>query len=401
MSKSINDKEQYVKSLKGTISDTELRKKIGEVFKVAKTQRQAIFNRLFGADKKEFKVLGDKAVAESKDNSIRTIEDLVRICSIDLNEWQCVKFTANSYADKFQAKGEFTRKKENLIKKIVEEIKADLLKCSPIVKYSYSKGIENNDLMLEMVLADVHLGRLCWAAADGDDYSLKIARNLVMDAVDDMLNKAGRFGSYSKVVLWIAGDYLNVDNEENTTTGSTPQSVDSRFSKVFKEGKDILIEVISKLKEIAPVDVIITRGNHDYNSLFHLGEVIEAYYHNDKNIKIDNSPAPRKYYKYGKNLIQFSHGDKVDIKKLPEIAAAECKDWSSCIYRELHSAHLHHEKLIVSETAGVKTRVMNVLAGVDNYHATHGYVKNIRCAQSFIWHKENGLQSLIYSNPVK
>ena len=416
------ENEVYIISLAQTgLTETEIRKKIREVFKVGKSQGERIFNRLFQnlfgfkkdspkqpatkveikTEEAEFKTKGQDGVAESSSQNIRTLDDLVRICQIDLNEWKAERVTSNVYGENFQIKAEFKRKVDLSLKKILTEVREDIKKYSPKVGPIHTKSVDNNDLMFECVLADVHLGRLCWAPSDGDNYNLKIARDEVFRAVHDLAEKAKRFGKYAKVLLWIAGDYLNVDNEENTTTGFTAQSVDSRFPKVFKEGKDILIEVINYLKEIAPVDVMVTRGNHDLNSMFHMGEVIEAYFHNDANVTVNNEPAPRKYFKFGQNLILFTHGDKIDLKKLPQVAAAECTDWSSCKYRELHTAHRHHEQLVVSEGSGCKLRVMNTLAGNDYYHSTHGYVKNIRCAQGFIWNKDHGLQSMVYSKAIE
>jgi len=83
------------------------------------------------------------------------------------------------------------------------------------------------------------------------------------------------------------------------------------------------------------------------------------------------------------------------------MAAEAASDWGQTKWHECHTAHRHHEKLIVDESAQCKTRVMNTIAGVDGYHATHGYVQNIRCAQSFIWSKEFGLQCLVYSEPIQ
>ncbi len=331
--------------------------------------------------------------------------DVIKICKIDLN-----KFSVKSFSVEERANGNYqwvVRCSVNKIgqeidafKEIAESIKRDISNNMVAVKAIHPKSLANNELMLELCLPDIHIGRLCWSPSDGDDYDLKIAEKLVFEAVEDMVAKADNFGQYAKICLWIGGDFLNVDNENNTTTASTPQSVDSRFPKVFKKGKDILITVIDNLKQIAPVDVIVTRGNHDSNSLFHMGELLEAYYHKDANVNIENSPAPRKYYRFGQNLIQFSHGDKVGLKKLPSIAAAESPDWSDCKFREIHTAHRHHEELMVSESAGCKTRILNTIAGVDEYHSTHGYVKNLRCVQSFIWDRENGLQAMIYSNPI-
>ena len=50
----------------------------------------------------------------------------------------------------------------------------------------------------------------------------------------------------------------------------TRQDADSRFSRIFRDGRKLLVEAIEYLKTIAPVDVLVVVGNHDSNSMFHL-----------------------------------------------------------------------------------------------------------------------------------
>ncbi len=332
------------------------------------------------------------------------MDEVLKEIKADLTKWQVSHYAVESKRDlktnlpRFTYKISFKKNTEAIAGNVLKDILEDIKKNSPVVKVIHGKSIENNDLLLEIAATDWHIGRLCWKDSDGDDYDIKIAEKLIFEAIDDIVTKAKRFGLFSKICLWIGGDFLNVDNENNTTTALTQQSVDSRFPKVFKKGKEILIAIINNLKEIAPVDIVISGGNHDQNSLFHIGEVLESYYHNDKNIWVNNEPTPRKYYRYGQNVIQFSHGDKVPVKKLPIIAAAEYKDWSSCKQREVQLGHWHHREVI--ESPGCITRVMSTIAGVDSYHKNHGYVGNIRCVQALIWHKDFGLQAEILSNQV-
>ena len=43
-----------------------------------------------------------------------------------------------------------------------------------------------------------------------------------------------------------------------------------------------MVTAIDYLKEIAPVDVVVISGNHDYERMFYAGDVIAGWYRNDK-----------------------------------------------------------------------------------------------------------------------
>jgi len=419
MLKTLEQKQEYIKSLTSTATPHEIRRIIRKTFGVKKTRGNEIFRELFdGRDigatvdfgnlNEEIEKLAQKIEKTGEvvhTSNLSTLDEVLKEIKADLTKWQVSHYAVESKRDaktgenRFTFKISFKKNTEAIAGEVLKDILEDIKKNSPIVKVIHGKSVENNDLMLEIIGADWHVGRLCWGPSDGDDYDLKIAEKLIFEAVNDVVTKAKRFGNYSKICFWLGGDYLNVDNENNTTTALTQQAVDSRFPKVFKKGKEILVAIIDSLKEIAPVDVVVSLGNHDRNSLYHMGELLEAYYRADKNVHIDNSPTPRKYYRYGQNVIQFSHGDKVPIKKLPSIAAVECKEWSSCGSREIHTGHLHHTE--VTETAGCITRIMSTIAGVDGYHSENGYIGNVRRIQSFIWHRDLGLQAEILSNAVK
>lgn len=354
-------------------------------------------------------------VLEYLGKQIKTLPDLLSECKVDLGKWKVKSWKPNSWNTSFKVKVEgeeqikivtnyqvtanLERRPEKPLKDIYSGILSEIKKHSPKVSKIHNNS-KNNNLLLEIALADIHLGRLSWKPSDGSDYDLKIARKLVFDSVYDLMAKSSKFGDYKQIVLWISGDFFNCDNQEGTTTKGTPQTNDSRFPKVFKEGKDILVELVNCIKQVAPVEIVFSYGNHDNNSLFHLGEVISAWFHNDQNVKVNNDPTPRKYRKFGNNLICWTHGDKA-LKKLPEIASGETPHWSSCKYREWHVGHLHHEKVETIETGAIKTRVMPTIAGIDKYHCENGYVNNIRCLQAFVWDEKDGLQSILYSKSIE
>ena len=187
---------------------------------------------------------------------------------------------------------------------------------------------------------------------------------------------------------------------EGETTAGTKQDMDSRFGKVYREARQTLVQAIDMMKQIAPVDIVVQPGNHDSISLFTMGDSLECYYHDEKGVTVNNSAFPRKYYRFGQTLIAFAHGDKESLKKLPLLGAVENKkDWAECKYIEWHTGHKHMEQ--VSEDMGIKVRILPSITAPDFWHSSMGYVGNVRNAQAFLYHKDNGLEAIFYSKPVK
>jgi hypothetical protein len=413
--KTREEKIEFIKSLRGKVNDTDLRKKVGEVFKVGKTQRNEIFNQIFGGPQsfktglKEakvgktspmFKQNGDLATAEVKGvDGIKTLEDLVEYCNIDLSIWEPIKFWSNVWADKLQVKAEFKRKVDPKIRDLIAEFKLDAVNYSPKVpriNYIPSK----NAKILEIALPDLHLGKLSWKPNCGADYDSKIARDLFFLALVELVNKAERQGGFEKILFPIGNDYITIDSELGTTTAGTPQDTDSRFSKMFREGRKILVEAIDYLKTFAPVDVIVVPGNHDNTAMFHIGDSLECWYRNDENVSVNNDPISRKYYQYGVNLIGYCHGNNEKHDKLSGIMAVEQPQmWAQTKFREWHLGHLHHDW--VREFMGCKVRILPSLTGNDRYHHDKGYVGNQRIGQAFLYDKENGLDCIFQSTPVE
>ena len=63
------------------------------------------------------------------------------------------------------------------------------------------------------------------------------------------------------------------------------------------------------LSERAPVRVVVVPGNHDEESMLHMGDALEALYENTlTHVTVDNSRPLMKAYKYGECLLIFDHG---------------------------------------------------------------------------------------------
>jgi len=289
---------------------------------------------------------------------------------------------------------------ENSLKTVWEEFKKDAAKYAP--KYSsvsYPKSGRKG--LMEICIPDLHLGKLSWGDETGEDYDLEEAKTRYFKALKYLLEVSK---DVERFVLVVGNDFFNSDTMGNTTTPSgrnsykgTPQQDDSRWQKMFLEGRKLLVKCIDELRAIAPVDVVLVPGNHDHQKVFYLGDTLESWYRNCAEVNINNVPKTRKYYKYGKVLIGYTHGEKEKHIDLPIIMATENpKDWSETSIREWHLGHLH--KNMVNEMSGVVVRTIPSLCGTDAYHYENGYVGNLKAAHGYLWDKEKGLTALYQFN---
>ena len=157
------------------------------------------------------------------------------------------------------------------------------------------------------------------------------------------------------------------------------------------------------LSEIANIHVMVIPGNHDRESIMHLGDALELYYENNKNVKIDNSDCLMKGLTYGNNLIISDHGDGPKVPDLPGIVSQRFKNvWSDVAYVEVHRGHFHKNKAMklqaIEELNGITVRNLSSLSATDYWHDSKGFIGNIKKAHAFIYSRENGLQGILNYN---
>ena len=178
------------------------------------------------------------------------------------------------------------------------------------------------------------------------------------------------------------------------TVAGTPQDCDSRFHKMVKATKNLLIETIAGLSQIAPVDVVVIKGNHDSTATFMLGEILDAYFTNNKRVTIDNSPSWRKYYQFGKVGFIYTHGDKEKHSDLGLIFATEKPElWAETKFRFAKLGHLHKSKttqhISVDTNIGFQVQILPSLSATDEWHSSKGYL-GLKQAKGFLYHPLKG-----------
>lgn len=338
---------------------------------------------------------------------VKTVEDALAKGNVDMDVWEVDRHVLNSWevgaktedgtiavTPLWQVKVWLRRKVQRDDEQIVAELIERLSDHAPAYDFAELTTPTGNHL-LEICIPDLHVGKLAWDREVGEDYDIRIARTLYLEAVEQLLRRAS--GVDIQEILFVVGnDMLHVDNLMNTTTGGTPQDVDGRWQKSFVQAHMMVVEAIERCAAVAPVKVLVVPGNHDYERMFYLGHALACTFEKAGNrVVVDNAPTPRKYYRYGQTLLGFTHGNEEKAADLPLIMAQECRhEWSDVTYGEWHIGHLHKRaqtRFTAGDTInGVGVRILPSLSGTDAWHNKKGYVKGPRAAEAYLWHYTEG-----------
>lgn len=367
---------------------------------------------------------------------VKTLKDLIELCEVDEKEWEVTSWEATKWEvgrkDKtvnwqikkgvvkhgdvfdsgkifveplYRVKAKLSRRKLSkdlgLQKEaLLAEIKAytassDLFET--LNKYSSEIGLSTPDeektYLLELSLPDPHFGKLAWREETDEDYDIKIAEQRFKTAIRKLLARVN-LKTIKKILFPLGNDLLNIDNRQNTTVNGTPQDTDVRFMKIIKIVRRVLVEIITELSIIAPVDVVIVPGNHDSTSMFMMGEILDAFFHGNERVKIENAPKGRKYYKFGLNGIQLTHGNEEKHDSLGLIFATEQpKLWADTKFRFCQLGHFHKNKktqyVSVDEHQGFLVQIIPSLSGTDYWHKSKGY-NSLKQAKAFLFDEKEG-----------
>jgi len=371
-------------------------------------------------------------VTDSKDSKtvwsvgteVRTVEDAIQKAEIDLEIWEVVESTVNSWPTamklkttsgkdteetphqvwNWQIKVKLRRRAPKPIQDAIKDLVSRLYE-SPLKIPSIKYKEKSQPHLLEVSLFDAHFGKICHAAVAGHDYDLDIARRIYTQAGEDLLSKCSGF-NVDQILIPLGNDFFQADNWGGTTQKGTSVSVvDNLFQDVFRTGCQAVQDLILLCCAVAPVKLIWIPGNHDPSTSWYMTEYLRAVFSADKSVTVDNSASPRKYISYGTNLIGFTHGNEEKHRELPMIMATEVPALfakSKC--REVHLGHFHKARQTVhmslDEHQGVRVRVLPSLSGTDSWHHAKGYVQNRRAAEAYLWGLDEGLTGT-FSSSVK
>lgn len=236
--------------------------------------------------------------------------------------------------------------------------------------------------------ADIHINKLTSAFETGVDYNSQIAVSRVFQGIDGTLNKSRAY-NIEKIILIVGNDVLNTDTPRGTTTSGTPQDTHLKWFDAFRMAKQMYIDIIDKLVEVANLEIVYNMSNHDQMSGFFLADSLYSWYRLHPNIVFNISPSHRKYCVYGKNLIGTTHGDGAKQTDLPMLMAHEASQyWHHCKHRYFFGHHVHHK--IGKDYMSVQFETLRSPSPADSWHHSKGYQHSPLAIEGFMFHKEFG-----------
>jgi hypothetical protein len=235
--------------------------------------------------------------------------------------------------------------------------------------------------------ADIHIGKLSSAFETGEDYNNQIAVKRVLEGCNGLLAELPT-DSIDKILFVIGNDILHIDNTKRTTTAGTPQDTDGMWFDNFLIAKQLYVDIIEIMMQVADVHVVFNPSNHDYTNGFFLAQIIEAHFKGSANVTFDCSISHRKYYRYGNNLIGTTHGDGAKESDLALLMAHESKHWQDCNHRYFYIHHFHHK--ISKDYMSVCVEALRSPSGTDSWHHRNGYQHSPKAVEAFTHDFEYG-----------
>ena len=355
-------------------------------------------------------ITGNRMECELPRTRINSLEELVKQFQVDLAIWEVERFICNSWevgakiddrivtSPLYQVKATFIKRNgwgAETVKKEIDRLVAEA--SGKIRKFNSVKGkifAAADPLMAEIAIVDHHFGSLAWKPETGHaNYDHRIAARLYEEAFMDLLERCAKGNRLDRIVIIHGNDAININGSSGATAAGTPQVNDTRWQHMWESYWECSVKAINSALEVAPVDVIVMPGNHDRDLIWAHGHSLKCFYSGRKDVRIDNAPICRKYYKYGVNLLGLAHGDSIKLNHLPLLMATEAADlYATCKRFEWHTGHLHHLRVDKDgENCGIRVRTLPSLSAPTQWAVTNGYSRSLRASQAFLWHRDKGL----------
>lgn len=273
------------------------------------------------------------------------------------------------------------------------KFKNDLIKA--IAEYELPKfekvHLNYNSLCAVINLYDAHISSLSSKLDTGIDSDTDSSIKKFEKCFDELLTTTEAF--LPEIIIFpIGNDFLHENSVYNTTKKGTKLDVSGNHFDNFIKGLTLLRRCIDKCSQISRVYVPLIPGNHDTDVSNYLASALEEIFRDNPNVEIDSRRITRKYFKYGQNLIGFTHGENIKMDQLPLIMAVEQpQHFAETSERIWLTGHVHH--LQTKEFPGVSVRSLRGLADTDKWHFDNGFIGAKKQGSVMLFQHDEGLKS--------
>ena len=191
---------------------------------------------------------------------------------------------------------------------------------------------------------------------------------------------------------------LHTDGKDGKTTGGTRQDTCNIWHAAYMAAFSAFVEVINECAKEANVHCLHCPSNHDEVVGLCLSHAIETHFKADNRVTFDVSPSDRKYVKFGKTILAFTHGDGAKEADLLQLGTTEARLlWGDAERIKWFVHHLHHK--IKAEYLGKKKVLMEKDYGSTSIISTGiqsasdcsiEYARSISATDA--WHHKKGYQ---------
>lgn len=300
-----------------------------------------------------------------------------------------VKGVSTYYGADGQPRGQWVKstedreRREEMIREVLEALKEDIPKESPVLEPSVTEG----DLLNLYVITDYHFGMYAWGEETGADWDMDIAE----DTLVKWFTKSLAMSPNSEIgVLANLGDFAHWDGINAVTpTSGHVLDADTRFRLLVRVMIRVIRRVIQMmLQKHKTVKVLMAEGNHDIASSAWLSEMFNVLYEDEPRVEVDTNPDPYYCIEHGNTSLFFHHGHKKRFPQLETVFIAKYREvFGRTKHSYAHTGHLHHEK--VQETNTMILKQHRTLAAPDS-HASRGGWMSGRSAVVETYSKEYG-----------
>jgi hypothetical protein len=359
----------------------------------------------------EISTTDTSCIVTSKTKTIRTLDEVLKEANIDTEIWEVERWVANKWdcvakisrtgeeqrleaTELWQVKVWLRRKSREVC--VLESLLKRLEDKSPVALEIPRKTSRKatGRRSLEISIMDPHFGLQCVTPSSDASWGIHSCERIASWAVEECLDSAKPYGPLEEIVFVFGNDFLHADNIQGTTTKGTIQPDAIDYDQMIDRAERLAIRMVEQMKEVAPVKIFVIPGNHAKISELFLGRILRAYYRNDKNVTVDASSSPYKFYHFGVNLIGYEHGHQIKPIRMAALMANECADiWGSTVFRAWHCGDQHRRgssSPVTFEEQSVSVEYLPGLTPANSWHRSRSLNWQKRAATCFIYDFDRG-----------
>jgi hypothetical protein len=243
----------------------------------------------------------------------------------------------------------------------------------PVIKPPKAKAKSN--LLNLYTITDFHLGMYACEAESGDSWDMEIAVQTFLKSFSKMIEVSP---TTEEAIINIQGDFMHWDGLDPVTpTSGHVVDADVRFSRMIEMAMDLCLWSCElALQHHKKVTVIVAEGNHDISASAWLRKHLAKMLVNNTRVNVLDVDFPYYAYLFGETMIGVHHGHKKKNASLPALFSEEPRYrpmWGQAKYCFIHTGHLHHESMQISENGGALVIRHPTLASRDAHAVRGGY----------------------------